>query len=968
MRLLLICIIALVVTLGIPVNVSAQSFKDAQVKKELYPSKKTSGMELIAPTISSITEQRNYQNDFISKIENCPPGKLPIDDSLLAFTKPGVNLYQCWGLKRPVLSDNIDEHQQMKYDSVICDCLKKSPIESVKKMMLTKSPKQELTVADHFAKNLKRIENELAKDRESLAFQAKNIADNSNFFKPYGKDAKTYQEVTDALSNIRKQTIDNSKKALDKINFEDNDKDKGSLQIEIVAKIASFKIPERKQDSKLFSETKLEPNQCVSGREYLGMKQLPPRNLLDQIKNAGKDYKEADWSYDKLRQAYKNHMSKNDDGKRQNKNEIIELKSKIRFLDRNPLFKTLLSLDEDIVKKIIEKNPKHIKELPKVEDVREKKKQLMVILSNFSKTQDLTKYNSSLSKFFVDNKVIKLMDKAIEFNAERKLNSISNIENFGPKQIDPKTRMGIYSKLSSEKGLKSPDTCSSNNSKNAQECVEIFAAYCEEITEVLKDPKHEAESYMFDDVDVLAENDANPDIQSNPGLQAFNEVFCKGFNDYRKDKCSKSSSYDCKSQDPEVIRKQRNEYLKSREKTLDPEFEYEVALLEKFGEKAISNESPGSSSNYVASNGRSSREDLWESMSDLRKEWDAENFTPRPVMDNFDQNVAENEYGAGDLARDFQSVADNLNSQGAVTNGQDTMSYQTGMAPAVPEQKVENMTTDQRREILDDWKKEYENLPKTSAGAPIPSAEEASLKERINSLEQLLSQQRKLTEDQYKLLNQSIAAQNKEKNDEEDPDNVKAPRRKKNSDDDYADARSDQKFEAARAPASVAEAAPQRTISSIQGSSVSGPTRKAIVTDSDSSAESIAREEAKLINLRNNADGSLTIESVKNGVNTANAITLPVSDEQYKILQTNPNGLNLNQLEQKIPKDQIAKLEKNGEIIILLRNGANPPFEVKVEKKNNKLVYRFKDDNGRPQNPVRRVNTLQALGLQFKNQ
>jgi hypothetical protein len=122
--------------------------------------------------------------------------------------------------------------------------------------------------------------------------------------------------------------------------------------------------------------------------------------------------------------------------------------------------------------------------------------------------------------------------------------------------------------------------------------------------------------------------------------------------------------------------------------------------------------------------------------------------------------------------------------------------------------------------------------------------------------------------------------------------------------------------------------------------------------------------------MRRSDDGSITIESSGSstaGGNVTPAISVPVSDEQYRMLQSDSNGQILGQLEKSIPKDQIAKLESKGEIILLVRNGSNPPFEVKVAKVDNRLVYSRTDKNGNKQDAVvRRTYTIKALENQLR--
>lgn len=259
---------------------------------------------------------------------------------------------------------------------------------------------------------------------------------------------------------------------------------------------------------------------------------------------------------------------------------------------------------------------------------------------------------------------------------------------------------------------------------------------------------------------------------------------------------------------------------------------------------------------------------------------------------------------------------------------------------------------------------------------PEDKAREESYKREIESLKQLLDGQKKLTEQQSKLLNDKIKKQttldSTESSDAATPNKSRSasserelsPFSSANSASSVAQTDSPN-----RTPASFSEAAKvgnaSHSSSAARGGSSS--TAKSSSLRSAESLDSLSREQAKLVNLRQYPDGSISVENVAAN-SSANAITLPVTDEQYRILLVNPTGLSLNQIEKKIPAEQISKLEKSGEIIILLKNGSNPPFEVKVTKVDNKLVYSLKDKNGKDQVPVKRVYTRQALENQLKVQ
>lgn len=529
----------------------------------------------------------------------------------------------------------------------------------------------------------------------------------------------------------------------------------------------------------------------------------------------------------------------------------------------------------------------------------------------------------------------------------------------------------------------------------ADQCVSSYSLYCsslkksqEQAAKGVKDEKHRAKALARE-----TQNYFNPDYNENIELKKFNVDYCtrtrvakdggpgKSFNQFRDELCSVKENKDvlCWDRTYGRMKELRKKYEslygfpKDRQGNVAREYsDHEVfdLMTDKVNVKDTSAE--------VAEAITKSDVRPEQSSSALENLLDA--FTAKDTSGKIDtlNDKVEDPGMFANLAKVMEKNPDTL-SQANIDSFEDSSSYSNIASPPpviadVP--KIENMSDESKEELLDQWKSELDTWKKTNKGNDSASVSaEQSMKAKIEALETLLAEQRKLTDTQYKLLNEAIANQQNmakqqvaavAKQEEETQKRAKA----KSS--NFVSALPSVIEDSNRSPASVNEAQFNTSGSGNGNSGAAASSKKSSSRSSAaaaSTAESVAREEAKLVNLRRLSDGSITIESVnRNTQGQANAITVPVSDEQYRLLQTNPNAVNLSQIEKSIPKDQMDRLEKTGHIILVLQNGANPPFEVKVEKKDNKLVYKLKDNDGKDVNPVRRIYTRKALELQLRTQ
>lgn len=855
----------------------------------------------------SNTPTPSYTSPYIPSLkENCP------DVAEQALMTSG--LYQvankmspdCWKDRKYEANNlEVDNRQFFNSEKEFCNkCFKQYSFGPVE-MTYESETKGQTDLIEKIALSI-------ARSREEKAFQAFVIAggkteDAIRFATPYRAkfEVKDLLEEAKAIANIR------LKEPLTKKDEE------GLLKT----------LKESAVAEKLYNPVK-ENGQCVDGRIFLAMKQIPDANIQAEFQKINvESFRPEDWSYKALRAQYSQFMAKDDADKDKLKDKILKLKGKIRFLDRNPLLKTFFGSNAVGAEG--------------TENLALKKKLLSDLkgLSSFGKKFNATTYNRTLRDFFAQPAVTKIMQKENEEEKKHPKFNPSLLPGFFNEKKNVTTREGAINEFIRSTKLGSPTKCI-RGFVDVAECTKIYSGFCKflEKNVTLPEMLRMKPSHHIDDLDILAQNDTEADIKKNPELQEFNKRACRGYSGNGK-----------------VFGEQY--HLLTRTKTNDQDFEDQVAIAAEIQSSHIPRAKPEQIGRH-----RDDTSDPFEGFSELRSRWGVEEYSQKELMKfGF---AGEAQFSDTHTTNDVPVTPEFVNysqDPASFSSTNQSSAFTPSSESSSPEKKVQDMSQDERQKILDDWKSQYAQMAENRSSQD--SFEEKALKTRIDMLERLLSEQKKLTEDQYKLLNQAIAQGKKEESQgpaktAHDERNEKVAR----------DQSSERSTDVSRAPSSINPVSNNGDSFREGSGSQASVSRKGSSKSADSSDDAVARENSKLVNLRNNADGSITIEAIRSGQVQANAITLPVTDEMYKLLQVNPAGLNLSQLEKRIPKEQIALLEKKGEIVLILQNGTNPPFEVKVEKKNNKLVYSLKDPRGQDQKPVRRVHKLEALGFELKAQ
>lgn len=733
--------------------------------------------------------------------------------------------------------------------------------------------------------------------------------------------------------------------------------------------------------SKMFEdEYPLPVGQCLSKQEYFRMRMIPEGRDLALIRGElSQEYQAEHWNYESLTAEYRELMNKPTRERAGDRVRIIKLKAKLKFLNRNPLIKYYMASNEgDSGTKSQIFN--QLKQSFNDEGCQEI---TSACTENFHRSLENLLKNDN-ARTVIRNEARNDLNNKIRTEASRDF--YSSQQDFRRGRGRRPDREAMIRSFRENFGLAStPDDCHSSRNSSLDEnsalsCIQMFSAYCKTVDEFdrqLKDAEssergipREVLADIEDNLDKDTRDDFNPILQDNADFDRLNDIHCGersagagllrslvDFQKFQTNKCRDGDTTACRISSHADLVRLRKEFYDS----------LPVGRGDSIGRPAESL-SNGSMVREVGSQRYFTNErPTWESFRG------SDNLVSQPSQ-------SEDSPSYSTLSGTQTTQISNVRSD----SEQDSFNYTNynnllpgnsiipGSQTGAEAPKIQDMDQERRQELLNDWEREY-NAWKENKGTNLSSADQtrdSELRTEITTLRALLEQQRSISDQQYKLLNDAIAAKTQLERDNIERSDA---RRREDSTERTAGvsgtSRSNGTFDTdGRSPASIPEpmASPGAGagVTSTTGSASlgGGSSFRSSAAGPNGSSDSVAREEAKLVNLRSNSDGSIVIVPSGIGSNTApNAITLSVSDEQYRILQTNPRGLNLSQIERSIPREQIAQLERNGEIILLLSNGQNPPYEVKVKKKDNKLVYSVVDQNGREQAPVRRVFTRNAL-------
>lgn len=920
----------------------------------------------------------NTGNGSLPVQQDCTPGQYA--DEILEVAE-GMEISSCYDNRQTLTTlppprpgthhPRSLDLELLKGDFQICKCLrdkadKIKAYDSLFSKAKAISPKgDDDEKLQNFERRAKWITNKVKEKRVSLAFQASILFDGNPDMSFGYKNGVVDNLIGSKTSDLEKMTKDMS---LSK-----------PLAAGVRRILEKLDTPAKPNEA-LFIEQPFIEGQCVGAREFLAYRQLPSGEVIQDLRE-NQSFDENSWDIQALKRSI-NEMRNRDMDDLAVIGRIQTLSAKIKFLNRNPLIRTMMSANTEISdsasdaeKLAVETKKKHKQELFEI-----LKKSagnggcLSAVTCQDSafKDNNSVDYKKRLQEFFSRGEVAEAAKKETELEISNDMAKLKNAENFLPWNV-PLTQRAVLSEFIESAGSDmNPENCTNSNGEGVQRCAAIYGAFCQNLDQVksrIENRQSEDPRTLRSDEEVDSKNDFNPDLRTNIDFQEFNRHICntlkddnfrdqKGgvtFFDFQKTYCEGNTNKpECSDKSAANIRVLRQKYLDTYDKhnlfnqiaQKDPTEDVPRAGVEKI--TSTTNNSTPTNWNELAARNNYSSPDSPSSRSNSNSGMASTIGPPEKAVpfSGLAKSLSNLSTAMGGSESSDGAVDNQMNYSNAIMGG----SQVPGQNAEVP--KVENMPQTEREELLEDWKKEMAEwkAKKNSADpseASVASANETAMKAKIEALEQLLAQQKKLTEDQYKLLNDSIAAQTQIADRtiaSVQEDSEQGPRsNRRRSSNGIVSSNADLDDDTQRSAVSGQDQQQNTSgIGSGGGAAASSRSRSASSNAiSDNSRDSVAREEAKLVNLRENSNGSITITSSAGGAGaaSANAIVVPVSDAFYLSAQSNPSGLNLSQLEQSIPKDQIARLQDKGDyFILLLQNGTNPPLEVKVKKENNKLV------------------------------
>lgn len=763
---------------------------------------------------------------------------------------------------------------------------------------------------------------------------------------------------------------------------------------------------DREDTLPLLRDEEYPENQCLSPIEFLAMKQIPTGEDGELVKeDMGKDpFVESDWDYNALQAEYDDIMSKPIRDRATEKNRILKLKAKLAFLNRNPMVKYIMGSSAADVGLLVDKmSPEHAAEVREVFNsanytaLKNRMYRIMSRLSRPNCQRDcLRRFQSDLKGFFDDHpERIKLATLEAHKDSLKRMKKKVNREDYMSQNLVEPTQQNIIAQFIQNYNLPSPDTCRSGatmETDQAINCLEIYAGYCRTVDSYASEIQSltNTDPDLLDNLDQITADDLNTDIETNEEFAELNREVChegrgamfrgrRNYFQYRDELCRKENLAQCQDRNsPESVRFFRARFDKDRRLRGSDEYERmnetgaaDVQMSEADAQSVSSgngssSRNPWNAADTYVENRRSERQRaLMESISTTRSAEEATTAAVTGASLNNSQNRRSQEV-VEDSSFDYTTaLAGSLSGQNSISNA---------TATSEP-QRVEDMDQTRRQEMLEDWEREY-GIWKERYGSdksPATSAQETQYRTEISTLRALLDQQREISNQQYQLLNDAIAARTRAEQERIAADEERTIERRERSDvssrssggSSISAASTDEVV--TRGPASIAD--PQFAASgsgggsaSSGGASVGGGAGGGAAVSASGSADSVAREQAKLDNIRTFSDGSIIISS-RNTAATPNAITVTVSGEELNLIRTNPDRI-ISQVQRDVTPEQLAELQQNGEVTVLVRtsNPNDPVYRMKLSRVNERLVVSYESGtSGAPPAPMQRVYLRRSL-------
>ena len=888
----------------------------------------------------------------------------------------------------------------------VCECLDDHPRFKIKRSAINikiQTTDAYITMRD-YEKNLDGISRRLASQRNGMMFQTSTLSENPNFAAEYNS-GKAAEELTTMLSNtrgrgslnnLRGQSVDAAKNALD-LGFSAEDREnKRQINEGISEALKNFKVPEANEN--LLKEEVFAEGQCISSREYLAFRQLPSDGEFYKFVSTH-NFNEKDWDYSQLERELRDLTRGTLEERRSRKDQILSIKSRMRFLNRNPMLKNLFAANKNDneahyqnanfsrEKKAIWDNHTAwtslgsnkaklfdlIKGLSPDKNCDMRKPECLSSASIQKKVQD---YRNGLANLFSQKDVVEMTKMEAEKDMFREVASIGSPDMFNipekAQSLEDAERLFAQSRPNNV----APIHCEGMD-VDVEKCEISYGSFCKQVRDAYRNASDEdgnMEDLGFNlGLDYM--DNFNPDIKTNASFKNFNDEICNSermnqntnpisrstFKDFSENYCRTNASAPiCREKSAENTQALRTLFLDKFPSRPSDNPMFEAVKITAFNQFIKNNEIPKIDSNVVRNivNARSettrSQGNLISGESFINNPGRLSSSTPvitKPSKDLPSSTVASSSSSTFESA----TVANDSFVNSALSS--------SVIAPQSFIEKVsqQEVTSEDDRERIRSMAEEEISRTKREAASATDQLQRDNLESRMKFMEQLLAQK---TENESKY-QQLIDQLNKKLDNQASPQvanhkaSTEAEEKKVNkavSNSFNVDSETQN-----RAPANINENVTSYTTagSTAGTASVSGSNgTKAMSGRGASSFNSalLEAQESKAGKVQKSADGSIVIASDANSpaLQAMGSAANSVSDYSLSVPAQDYAGFEAQNMEtlKRYQEKLLGSMESNQPVRVFVKAANKEPLEFYVVKDGDRLFFK----------PVRKTGaTLEAL-------
>jgi hypothetical protein len=876
---------------------------------------------------------------FITNLfSNNPECLSPNQESELLSER--LNWNQCFSRSKIAIpaEDTRAQREALRGDFNVCDCLRDNRFESVKSIMDLKLSQNPLIPEGSQEYKQQRISNKAGSIREfaertvsGISLQSRSITSRDKGSEDF---SSAYQEIMFPRSS---QSTSSRGEGNEGLSIRRGNK---SLHLNLNVRDLS-NVP-----FDAFEIDSVPQRVCLSMRDFHLRRSLPipqDKDVFTSLLN--KDFKPDDWSFDQLRDRYRRLMRKSPQAKLASKAEIQELKTKLTFLHRNPMIRFFMSselkgLNDETKNRM---NAKNFNLDAKKKDLFQQLKEILTLESCYQKDASscLEKFNNQLRNFFTGNDGL-IIANLTRLQIGRSIDDlVDQDEQISNPSQDP-IQAAQMTEFSNKYGISRPENCMVDASQDQAvntsiSCLQKMSAYCRHI-DLVRDDFFKQEDLSSEEFNLVRDtleddfkNDFNFNPQTNEDYQKANELACNST-----------------PRDPSI--EGLEEVVVAASRFPRPQRDSETSSS---SEQAFSDPS-------CAPFCLSRRDE----QNNTTKSFSSDELDE---VDVSSRRISRSPAGDSEVSSGADSQA-TLNPQDLAHQNPSAPYFMGPTSPLPDEVRAQGAQLSEqdlaRKEVQEELINELEQKVEEVKAENPSSPELAQMQQDLTSVRSAFTQSQMTNSSLLKRIQELERAQEILSRYNLTPRSAPTVENPAEMPSSTEDRRSSQALRSENQKSAEAERRALRPTefqeSSFSYASSSGRRR----VSADSTEDAIRREESKLVRIDQRDNGSLTISSIpRSQLPSANGIAVEVPMAIYQNIQSNPEGIDLTQIN--LPPTQLDQVKDKPFTLLLTSPGSDQSIRVQVQIKNSRVVRVDQNQDGKPDRAVQTIR-LNQLNLVFR--